>query len=64
MVNIRASYRERADLNINLNSDPATGNIQRYFDLSATSAVAGTSLVGEGEIAYSVLNSFDGNMQP
>jgi hypothetical protein len=64
VVNIRASYRERPDLNINLNSDPATGNIQRYFDLRATSALAGTSLVGEGEIAYSALNFFDGNMQP
>ena len=64
LVNIRASYRERPDLNVNLNSDPATGNIQRYFDLRATSALAGTSLVGEGEIAYSALNSFDGNMQP
>jgi hypothetical protein len=64
VVNIRASYRERPDLNINLNSDPATGNIQRYFDLRATSALAGTSLVGEGEIAYNALNSFDGNMEP
>ena len=64
VVNIRASYRERPDLNVNLNSDPATANIQRYFDLRATSALAGTSLVGEGEIAYSALNSFDGTMQP
>jgi len=62
VVNIRASYRERPDLN--LNSDPATDNIQRYFDLRATSALAGTSLVGEGEIAYNALNSFDGNMEP
>jgi len=64
VVNIRASYRERPDLNINLNSDPATGNLPRYFDLRATSALAGTSLVGEGEIAYNALHSFDGNMEP
>ena len=63
-VNIRTSYRESPDLNANLNSAPATVNIQRYFDLRATSALVGTSLVGDGEIAYSALNSFDGNMQP
>ncbi|MGH7931050.1 MAG: hypothetical protein ACREQV_25035 [Candidatus Binatia bacterium] len=59
---VRASYRENPDQQAQLN--PQGGNRQRYFDLRATSTLAGTSLVGEGEVAYSVLNSLDGNMRP
>jgi hypothetical protein len=64
VVNIRASYRERPDLNVNLNSDPATANIPRYFDLRATSVLAGTSLVSDGEMSYSVPDSTADSMRP
>jgi hypothetical protein len=64
VVNIRASYRERPDLNVNLNSDPATANIPRYFDLRATSVLAGTSLVSDGEMSYSVPDSSADSMWP
>jgi len=63
LVNIKTSYREIIDQNI-INGDPAAANSRHYFDVRATSAFAGTSLVGDGEIAYSVLNPSGENMRP
>ena len=35
-----------------------------YFDLRATSALGGTSLIAESEMTYGVLNPFEGNIRP
>jgi hypothetical protein len=64
VVSVRASYREDAEQRIHPGDNPPAGNLPGYFDLRATSALAGTSLLGEGEMAYSVRNPFDKNMRP
>jgi hypothetical protein len=64
VVTIRASYRDNTDPRTHLNGPPPPDNLQGYFDLRATSALAGTNLLSEGEMAYSLRDSLDGNMRP
>jgi hypothetical protein len=63
IVSVRAAYRDNADPYA-LNGDDASRNLQRYFDLRATSALAGTKVLGEGEMAYNLQQSLDGNVRP
>jgi hypothetical protein len=64
VVTLRASYRDNADQNIPLNGNLPADSLERYFDLRATSALAGTNLLSEGEMAYNLRNSLDENMRP
>jgi hypothetical protein len=61
-VNVKTSVRETADPG--MSGDPASASVPRYFELRATSVLAGTSLVGDGEMSYSVLDSSADNMRP
>jgi hypothetical protein len=61
---VRAAYREDNHQQHHLNSPAAGSNPKGYFDLRATSALAGTSLVGEGEMAYSIRDSVEKEMRP
>ncbi len=61
---LRASYRDRADQTTPWNGNPPAASLERYFDLRATSALAGTNLLSEAEMAYNLRNSLDGNMRP
>jgi hypothetical protein len=63
VVMVRASYRGDNDAKSQSHGTPPASD-PSYFDLRATSAVAGTSLIGEGEMAYRVSNSLDENMRP
>jgi hypothetical protein len=64
LVNVKTSVREMADPKIVINGNPASANVPRYFELRATSALAGTSLVGDGEMSYNVFDSSADNMRP
>jgi len=63
-VNIKTSYREMVDPRSLFNNDPAETDLQGYVDLRATSGLVGTSLASIGEMSYSVLNPFAGDMRP
>jgi hypothetical protein len=63
VVRVRAAYRDNAEANL-LQNDPGPANLERYFDLRATSALSGTNLLGEGEMAYNLQDSLDGNVRP
>jgi hypothetical protein len=64
LVTLRASYRDPTSQTAILSGSPPPAQRDGYFDLRATSALAGTGIVGEGEMAYGALNAFDGNMRP
>jgi hypothetical protein len=64
LVNVKTSVRETADSKTGISGDPASASVPRYFELRATSVLAGTSLVGDGEMSYSVLDSSADNMRP
>jgi hypothetical protein len=64
LVNIKTSYREITEQKPSMTVDPVAANLQRYFDVRATSALQGTSLVGHGEMAYGVFNSSAEGMRP
>ena len=63
-VTVRAAYREDANQKSQINGSRKTDDIHGYFDLRATSALAGTSLIAESEMIYGVLNPFEGNIRP
>ena len=64
IVIVRASYRDDNDFKIAANDNTTATNLPGYFDLRATSALAGTSLIAEAEMASGVLSSLDGNIRP
>jgi hypothetical protein len=63
-VIVNASYREKADSSTDIKDNPLAGDLRHYLDLRATSGLAGTSAVVEGEMAYNTLNSFAEKMRP
>jgi hypothetical protein len=64
LVTVRAAYREDGTQESYPSGGAAGVNPHGYFDLRATSALAGTSLIGEGEMAYSIRNSADEDPRP
>jgi hypothetical protein len=64
LVTVRAAYRDDGKQETSLGGGAAGVNPHGYFDLRATSALAGTSLVGEGEMAYSMRSSADKDTGP
>src|ERR671914_2361729 len=64
LVTVRAAYREDGTQETHPSGAAAGVNPHGYFDLRATSALAGTSLIGEGEMAYSIRNSADEDARP
>jgi hypothetical protein len=64
VVTLRATYRGDTDQKADINGNLPASNLERYFDLRATTALAGTTLLSEGEMAYNLRDSLDGNMRP
>jgi hypothetical protein len=64
LVSIKTSYREIAGQETTASGAAPANPAQRYFDLRASSAVPGTSLVGDGELAYGVFSSSPENIRP
>jgi hypothetical protein len=63
-VSIKTTYRETTDQNIVGDGVANELNRHGYFDVRATSALSGTSLVGDGEVAYRTLNSSGDDLRP
>jgi hypothetical protein len=63
-VSIRTTYRETTEQNADIGNLANPINQHGYFDVRATSALTGTSLVGDGEVAYRTLNPSGDDLRP
>jgi hypothetical protein len=63
-VSIKTTYRETTEPITVTNNLANPTNRHGYFDVRATSALTGTSLVGDGEVAYRTLNPSGDDLRP
>ncbi|MGH7826875.1 MAG: hypothetical protein ACREQ7_17095 [Candidatus Binatia bacterium] len=59
-LRLKTFYLEKREPDDGFNGISQEGNLRRHFSILATSAFAGSGLAGEGELAYSPLDSMPG----
>lgn len=60
LLELKASYLEKHETQLESNGTLQDGNSRRYFNLLATSSFGGSGLMGESELSYSPVNPVPG----